>query len=311
MNHVRLFPRLLVLLIMAAAVLQLPAYAEDDGPSRLADKYPDLSRGVLGQALLAPMEADVLVRVRDREITRDMLADRVEEIPDELRPQAEDYMFYVLEGMVTEPILLAHILGEADPDGMVDPANMQQVLGDYIGNVVDSIEIDVQEARTFYDENQEVFSETDFEDVKEEVINYLRSERQRDAWEEHTRNIGRLIPIKVNADWITEHAARSKDNPVDNARAGDKPVLVVFTADWCPACQQLKPVLDRVVASYEDTIVVKIIDTDKRVFLSTRYGVSSIPVLVFFNADGEEVFRHTGFMEEEDLIARLELLGAS
>jgi len=44
-------------------------------------------------------------------------------------------------------------------------------------------------------------------------------------------------------------------------------------------------------------------------YLSSRYGVRSIPVQVIFDADGREVFRHTGFLPKAIIIEKLGAVG--
>ena len=43
--------------------------------------------------------------------------------------------------------------------------------------------------------------------------------------------------------------------------------------------------------------------------LASRYGVQTIPVQVFFDASGKEVFRHTGFWPQEELEKKLAEMG--
>jgi len=43
--------------------------------------------------------------------------------------------------------------------------------------------------------------------------------------------------------------------------------------------------------------------------LAARYGVQSIPVQVFFDKDGREVFRHVGFFPQEELEKKLAEMG--
>lgn len=43
--------------------------------------------------------------------------------------------------------------------------------------------------------------------------------------------------------------------------------------------------------------------------LAGRYGIRSIPVQVFFDKSGKEVFRHTGFIAQPDIENKLRELG--
>lgn len=41
-----------------------------------------------------------------------------------------------------------------------------------------------------------------------------------------------------------------------------------------------------------------------------RYGIDAIPTQIFFDKEGKEVFRHTGFFPQEQIEKKLSELGA-
>ncbi len=58
----------------------------------------------------------------------------------------------------------------------------------------------------------------------------------------------------------------------------DKNVLIDFYADWCGPCKMLAPVLEELA----DKIQIIKINVDTHPDVATKYGVMSIPTLVFF-----------------------------
>src|SRR5262249_38265218 len=68
----------------------------------------------------------------------------------------------------------------------------------------------------------------------------------------------------------------------------DRPVLVEFTADWCPPCRMLAPVLAAVAADEHERLTVVQIDADTNPVTVLRYGVMAMPTLMLFR-DGEPV----------------------
>ena len=72
----------------------------------------------------------------------------------------------------------------------------------------------------------------------------------------------------------------------------DLPVLVDFTAAWCPPCRVMKPVLAELAAERDDLRVVQI-DVDDHQRTAAAYGVLSMPTFVLFR-DGAEVLRLVG-----------------
>jgi len=65
--------------------------------------------------------------------------------------------------------------------------------------------------------------------------------------------------------------------------------LVDFYADWCGPCKMLGPVLEQI-----DFVEVVKINVDNHPDLATKYGVMSIPTMIFFK-DGEELKKEIGF----------------
>ena len=75
-------------------------------------------------------------------------------------------------------------------------------------------------------------------------------------------------------------------------------VIVDFYAEWCGPCKMLSPILDKVSKELNlDTYKVNVDDVEE---VARRYGIMSIPTVMIFSK-GEEVGKHVGFMEEEEL----------
>jgi thioredoxin 1 len=64
--------------------------------------------------------------------------------------------------------------------------------------------------------------------------------------------------------------------------AADLPVLVDFTADWCPPCKMIKPVLERIATEEAGRLRVVTLDVDENPVVTGRYGVMGMPPLGLF-----------------------------
>ncbi|MFD7339568.1 thioredoxin [Streptomyces violascens] len=83
------------------------------------------------------------------------------------------------------------------------------------------------------------------------------------------------------------------------------PVLVEFTADWCPPCRQIAPVLSALAVEEADRLKIVQLDVDTNPETTTKYGVLSMPTLMVF-VDGEPVKSMVGARPKRRLLQELE-----
>ena len=60
------------------------------------------------------------------------------------------------------------------------------------------------------------------------------------------------------------------------------PVLVDFWATWCGPCRALAPKIEAIAKSFAGKVKIGKIDVDQNPELAAKYGVRSIPTIVFF-----------------------------
>ncbi|HWJ64244.1 MAG TPA: thioredoxin domain-containing protein [Acidimicrobiales bacterium] len=73
----------------------------------------------------------------------------------------------------------------------------------------------------------------------------------------------------------------------------DRPVLVDFTATWCPPCKQLTPVLHALAIEQADRLKIVEVDIDESPDLALRHQVLSAPTMVLY-LDGQPVHTLVG-----------------
>lgn len=85
------------------------------------------------------------------------------------------------------------------------------------------------------------------------------------------------------------------------------PVLVDFYADWCGPCKMIAPLVEELAKEYEGKATIVKLNVDENMDTSQKYGVMSIPTLIFFK-DGKEVDRVVGALPKDALAEKLDSL---
>ncbi|HPO10456.1 MAG TPA: thioredoxin family protein [bacterium] len=268
--------------------------------------YPGLVSGVLTFARVGELPDNVLVRAATIEITMaDIEADT--EIPKE---QREQYALHLAEQAITEKLLLYVARNESEKE-KVDLSNRtdRQIVQSYLRKRIPSITVTDAEAKAFYEENRELCGEAAFDQINDQLKEYIRQQKQQEAVEEHIRDLGKTVPILVSAVWVEKQAQLAIENPVDQARRSGKPSVVDFGATGCIPCDMMAPILEALREKYEGRVNVVFVHVREESLLASRYGVRSIPVQVFFDDSGKEVFRNTGVLSQEKIEQRLAGMG--
>lgn len=84
-------------------------------------------------------------------------------------------------------------------------------------------------------------------------------------------------------------------------------VLVGFCADWSGCWHVMSPVVEAIAREFEGRMKVVLVDTDRAPGLKERYGVESIPALLFFRR-GQLVEVVVGTIPRRALAAKAESL---
>lgn len=81
-------------------------------------------------------------------------------------------------------------------------------------------------------------------------------------------------------------------------------VVIDFWAAWCNPCKILSPIVEEVSEEMEGVKFGKV-DVDKESELAQRFGIMSIPTLLFFK-NKEQIDRVVGAIQKDELIEKID-----
>lgn len=91
----------------------------------------------------------------------------------------------------------------------------------------------------------------------------------------------------------------NKENFEQEVLKEEKLVLIDFWATWCGPCQMIAPVIESISEENNKVKVCKV-NVDEEQELAIKYGIMSIPTLLFFK-NGEPVKTVVGFHSKSEI----------
>jgi thioredoxin 1 len=89
----------------------------------------------------------------------------------------------------------------------------------------------------------------------------------------------------------------------------DMVTMIDLGARSCIPCKMMAPILEKLEKDYKGRAAIVFLDVSKDPEQAKRFGIRLIPTQIFFDKQGNEVLRHTGFMSEEAIVTELKKMG--
>ncbi len=80
----------------------------------------------------------------------------------------------------------------------------------------------------------------------------------------------------------------------------ETPVLVEFWGSWCPPCQWMKTVLNKLENDYKDKLHIAHLNIDRNPEPGQEYQIAGVPTYIIFQ-NGEILHRDVGAKSEQQL----------
>jgi thioredoxin 1 len=101
----------------------------------------------------------------------------------------------------------------------------------------------------------------------------------------------------------------ASDKAISQALVSGKPTLLDLGARSCIPCRQMAPLLEALATEYQGKANILFVDVWEDKATARKFRVQMIPTQIFFNASGQEVKRHVGGMERDEIIKELKATG--
>lgn len=97
------------------------------------------------------------------------------------------------------------------------------------------------------------------------------------------------------------------DNFEKEIHDSKSPVLVDFFADWCPPCQILSPIMEKLEKEFQGKVIFAKINVDTAPQTSQKFKINPIPTVILLR-QGKAVGGFVGLKPEEEIRKWLESL---
>lgn len=299
----------IIVVVMGLSGLAVRAADAPDKPALMSEVYPGLASNCLTYAKLSELPAGVVLRTDSLTIKDTDIAAEMAKVPQEMQTQIKKNALFLLENLAARQLLVAQANAKATERKEPPASDERTLIQNYLKSLVADVQVSEAEVSKFYEENKESCGGASLDQMKDSIRQLVLQQKQQDFINEHVRTMGQRVPIEVSASWTKEQAVLARDNPVDKARSSGKPSLVDFGSTGCRPCDMLAPILETLKEKYAGKVNVLFVHVGQEQILAARYGIQTIPMQFFYDKDGKEVFRHTGFWAQAEIEKKLAEMG--
>jgi thioredoxin 1 len=104
-------------------------------------------------------------------------------------------------------------------------------------------------------------------------------------------------------------AMAQENEPVPVFPAPGLVTVVDIGSEKCLPCQMMVSMMRELGKEYQNPAAFLFIDVWKHCEVMEEYGIDRMPTQIFYDQEGEEVFRHQGFMTRKAIVEKLVQLG--
>ncbi|MDT8900324.1 thioredoxin family protein [Anaeroselena agilis] len=116
--------------------------------------------------------------------------------------------------------------------------------------------------------------------------------------------------VMVFTFWVVDNGNKAQGmEQFEQVLHNGQPTVLDLGSGTCVPCKMMKPILDELGQEYENRVNVVVLEIGDYQYLARQYRIRVIPTQIFFDKDGNEYWRHEGFLPKEVIKTKLRELG--
>jgi thioredoxin 1 len=267
--------------------------------------------------LLTCTQAQVIATVGAKKITLKYLRQELKKLPDDLRKNYENDLPGFLEELIVKEALLTEALRfKIDTVTAVkeriktDKTKHDNIIIDELFTrvVFSGISVTEDETAKFYKDNQSQMNNLTLDQMKPQIADYLIQQKRQSAVESYIANLIQAAKLTRNEKW-RQAEEKKVNNPITAAMKNGLPIMIDFGSTTCLPCIQMKPIIEELQKELPDKANILFINVNEQPVLTRQYKITLIPLQVFFDKSGAEIYRHIGFYPKDSIMVWLNKAG--
>ncbi|MBS3740688.1 MAG: hypothetical protein KGY75_09905 [Candidatus Cloacimonetes bacterium] len=256
-------------------------------------------------------QGNVLALVNGEEITKSYFEENYNNLSSQHKDMFKNNKYGYLDQLIIKELLVQkaiekEYLKQKSSDQTTVDSGIQKLLEE----VTQNIEIPEQEMRKFYEENKSQMQGAPFNEVKNNIHNYLAQQKQGEFIQAYIEELKDSADIILNEKWIEEQIAARPENPLTKVLNNGLPTVLDLGSDSCVPCKMMKPIFAELEEELEGKANILLLEIADYRGIANEYNVRVIPTQIFFDQNGEQYWRHEGFLSKEDILKKLKETGA-
>ena len=125
------------------------------------------------------------------------------------------------------------------------------------------------------------------------------------AWWKQGRQAERPVSFAPAAPVATDGDTDAAASAIPAPGSTGLPMMVDLGAKTCIPCKRMAPILAELKVEYAGRAEIIFIDVREDPAAGREFGIRLMPTQIFYDKDGNEVWRHEGFLGKEEIVRRL------